>query len=115
MPIKAGTSSRWSSLGPAGLAHSHVEGGVHVDAVHVALVRTLQALDLKAGLADDARVGRAEGGRAPDDAPARGHMLGQRGRQHAGLRCVLPVHVVHQDHLRTTCSPAEGASLDDQF
>ena len=66
---------------------------------------------LKAGLADDARVGRAERGGAPDDAPARRDLPRQHRRQRARGRQVLPVHVVHQDHLRAQ----EGACRPQRF
>ena len=47
-----------SASGHVWLTHSDVECGVHVDAVHVALVCTRDAAHVKSGVADDGDVGR---------------------------------------------------------
>ena len=87
----------WQMAGA--LTDGDVEAGVHVDAVHVALLSTLQAFDIKAGLTHQLSVLGGVGSRAPDDAAAWHHLASQHLGQVLGCRQVLPVHMVHQDHL----------------
>lgn len=57
-------------------------------------------MHVEASLADDASVGRAQSGRAPDHPATWSHVLGQRSSQDARLIHVLPVHMIHEDHLQ---------------